>query len=225
MDKFSELRDELKLVFSGRGAGILDALLPFLVYFITNRFASLTLALVFSAGAALLIFLWRLIKKQSPGFALGGLGTALLAGLLAYLGGTDGGYYLPGFITGGLAVLACFASVILKRPIAAYSSHLTRRWPLEWYWHDQVRPAYSAVSIIWGVAFVLRLALELVLYSQGKIYVLGMVRFIMGWPFTVLLLVASYLYGQKRLQTLAGPGVEEFKAGARAPWEGQRKGF
>jgi choline-glycine betaine transporter len=81
------------------------------------------------------------------------------------------------------------------------------------------------VSIIWGVAFALRLALELVLFSQGKIYALGTVRFIMGWPFTVLILVASYLYGQKRLQALTGPGVEEFKAGARPPWEGQRKGF
>jgi hypothetical protein len=225
MDKFSELRDELKLVFSGRGAGILDALLPFLAYFITNRFLSLTLALVFSAGIALLILLWRLARKQSPGFALGGLGTALLAGLLAYLGDTDGGYYLPGFITGGLTVLACFASVILKRPIAAYSSHLTRHWPLEWYWHEQVRPAYSSVSIIWGVAFALRLTLELIIFFQGNIYTLAIVRFLMGWPFTVLLLVASYLYGQKRLQTLGGPGVEEFKTGARPPWEGQRKGF
>ena len=225
MGKFSELRDELKLVFSGRGAGILDALLPFLVFFIASRLASLTLALAFSAGAALLILLWRLVKKQSPGFALGGLGTALLAALLAYLGETDGGYFLPGFISGALTVLACFVSVILKHPIAAYSSHLTRRWPLPWYWHGQVRPAYSEVSIIWGAAFALRLALELMIFFRGNIYTLAIVRFLMGWPYTVLILVASYLFGQKRLRALQGPGVEEFKAGARPPWEGQLKGF
>jgi hypothetical protein len=225
MDKFAELREELKLVFAGRGAGILDALIPFLAFVISNQFAPLSTALAISVAAALLLLIWRLIKNQSAGFALGGLGTALLAALLAYLSGTESGYYLPGFVTGGLTVIACFASVAVKRPIAAYSSHLTRRWPLEWYWHEQVMPAYKEVSLFWGIAFDLRLTLELILFTQNQLDALGTVRVILGWPFTILVLVASYLYGQKRLQSLGGPSVEEFKAGTPPPWQGQKRGF
>jgi len=225
MDKFAELRDELKLVFAGRGAGILDALIPFLVFILTNQFTSLTIALVVSIAAALAMLVFRGVKKQSAGFAIGGLGTALLAAGLAYLSGTAGGYYLPGFITGGLTVLACIVTVLIKRPLAAYSSHITRRWPLEWYWHPRVRPAYSEVSLFWGTAFSIRLVIELVFFFQGKLDALATVRFLMGWPYTVVVLVASYLYGQKRLQALKGPGVEEFKSGAQPPWEGQKKGF
>lgn len=225
MNKFDELRAELKLVFSGRGAGILDALLPFLVYIIASRLADLTLALILSAASALLLLIMRLFKRQSITFALGGLATSLLAALLAYVGGTEGGYYLPGFITGGLTVIACIVSVVLNRPLAAYSSHLTRRWPLDWYWHAQVMPAYKEVTIMWAIAFDLRLTLELILFFQNRTDALGAVRVLMGWPYTVLVLVASYLYGQKRLQALRGPGVEEFKTAAPPPWEGQKRGF
>jgi hypothetical protein len=225
MDKIAELREELKLVFAGRGAGILDALIPFLAFVISNQLASLATALAISAITALFLLIYRLIKKQSAGFALGGLGTALLAAVLAYLSGTESGYYLPGFVTGGLTVIACFASVAIKRPIAAYSSHLTRRWPLDWYWHEQVMPAYKEVSLFWGIAFDLRLTLELILFNRNQLDALGTVRVIMGWPYTILVLVASYLYGQKRLQSLGGPSVEEFKAGTPPPWQGQMRGF
>jgi len=225
VDKFSELRDELKLVFSGRGGGILDALIPFLAFLISNQFTSLAGALAISVAAALVLLGLRLFKKQSTGFALGGLGTALLAAFLAYLSGTESGYYLPGFVTGSLTVIACFVSVAIKRPLAAYSSQLTRRWPLEWYWHPHVRPAYNEVSLLWGIAFGLRLTLELILFFQNQFATLGTVRVLMGWPYTILVLVASYLYGQKRLQALAGPSVEEFKANTLPPWEGQKRGF
>jgi len=225
VSKIQELRDELKLVFSGRGAGILDALIPFLVYILTDRLANLNLALILSAGTAIVLLIWRLLNKQSLAFALGGLGTTTLAALLAFLGGTEGGFYLPGFITGGLTVIACFASVFFGRPLAAYSSHLTRRWPLDWYWHARVKPAYSQVSIFWGIAFALRLALEILFFTRRDFDALATVRVVMGWPYTVVVLIASYIYGQSRLKALKGPSVSEFQADAQPPWEGQQRGF
>lgn len=223
MNKFDELFGELKLVFSGRGAGILDALLPFLVYVFANRMIGLSLALALSTGAAVLLLFLRLVKKQSITFALGGLGTSLLAALLAYIGGTEGGYYLPGFITGGLTVLACFVSVLLGRPLAAYSSHLTRRWPLAWYWHPRVRPAYTFVSWIWAAFFGLRTVgqwLTLESTSTAALY-----RVSTGWPALLLLLVATYVIGRRRLERLGGPSIDEFREGTPEPWAGQQTGF
>ena len=53
----------------------------------------------------------------------------------------------------------------------------------------------------------------------------GYVQLLTGWPATILLLIASYLYGTWRLRKLGGPSVEEFKAGTEPPWEGQQRGF
>jgi hypothetical protein len=48
---------------------------------------------------------------------------------------------------------------------------------------------------------------------------------LLGWHFTVILLVISYLYGLWRLSQLKGPSIEEFKAGKQPPWQGQKRGF
>ena len=128
MDKLNELLDEIKLVFSGRGPGIIDVLIPLLSYIIASRFLELNTAVIVSMAAAGGLILFRVVSKQSPTYAVGGAGSALLAALFSYLSGSAGGFYLPGMISGGLTVLACMVSVILKRPAAAYSSMLTRRW-------------------------------------------------------------------------------------------------
>ncbi len=100
-----------------------------------------------------------------------------------------------------------------------------RRWPLAWYWHPQVRPAYSEVTWLWAVFFALRLLLQLSFFQGTGAGLLAALQIATGWPATILLLVISYLYGTWRLRQLSGPSVEEFKTGAEPPWTGQRRGF
>ena len=225
MSKRHELWDELKLVFSGRGPGIIDALIPLLVYIIGSRFLNLSISVIISLAAAGAVMCFRLFKRQSLAFAAGGSVSALLAAFFAYLSGSARGFYLPGFISGGLTTTGCLLSVFIKRPLAAYSSMLTRSWPIKWYWHPKVLPAYIEVTLFWGLIFGARLAVELFFFFQNDIVSLGTVRLILGWPYTILVLIGSYLYGQKRLAKLAGPSVDEFKSGAPPPWSGQLRGF
>ena len=225
MDKISELQAELKTVFAGRGAKLLDVVLPLLVFLGINPFFDLIPALSASIGAAVLFFLLRIFKKENLFYALGGLGAVLLAAGFALLSGSEEGFFIPGLVSGGLTVVFCFLSVLVKRPLAALSSHLTRRWPLDWYWHPRIRPAYSEVTLFWGIGFAARLGLEFVLFRQGAVNALGLIRALLGWPYTVLILILSYLYGLWRLSTLAGPSVDEFQAGANEPWIGQKRGF
>ncbi|MGD2159411.1 MAG: DUF3159 domain-containing protein, partial [Anaerolineales bacterium] len=154
----------------------------------------------------------------------GGVGVGLSA-LIAWLLGGAEGYFLPGIISGAFTVVLCLVSVIVKRPLVAWTSFLTRRWPMEWYWHPRVRPAYSEVTIAWGIFFALRTTLQFELFQRQAAETLGLVQLLTGWPALILLLIASYLYGLWRLQNLAGPSVEEFKAGTEPPWEGQKRGF
>ncbi|MBN1260493.1 MAG: DUF3159 domain-containing protein [Anaerolineae bacterium] len=222
--KARELLDELRAVFTGRG-GWLDSALPPLVFVALNAWLGLEIAAWSALGVAAVSLVWRVFKRQHPWHALGGLGGVGLAVLLAQLLGRTEGFFVPGLVSGGMTVLACLLSLLIKRPLAAWTSHLARRWPRAWYWHPRVRPAYSEVTLGWLIVFALRLALQIVLFRREAPGLLAVANLIGGWPFTLVLLVASYLYGLWRLQILDGPSVEEFTAGAEPPWEGQKRGF
>lgn len=223
--KLAELTSELKTVFSGKGGRILDTILPLVLFVIINQVATLEWALALTLGLAVVLTVMRLVRRQPVGYALAGLGSVGLAALLAALSGSQTAYFLPGLVSGGLTVAACVVSILLRRPLAAWSSHITRGWPLPWYWHVRVRPAYSEVTGFWAIAFGLRLALEYFLFSQADLTAMGVIRLLMGWPYTILVLVLSYLYGLRRLRKLQGPSVEEFNNQAAPPWQGQQRGF
>jgi len=225
VDRIKELQNELKTIFAGRGIKILDVILPLLIFLVISPLFGLILAISASIGTAVIFFLIRIIQKENLYYSLGGLGAVLLAAGFALLSGSDVGFFIPGLVSGGLTVILCFLSVLLKRPVAAFSSHLTRRWPLSWYWHSRIRPAYSEVTLFWGIGFAARLALEFALFRQGAANSLGLIRTLLGWPYTILILILSYLYGVWRLGELAGPSVEEYQSNKPEPWMGQKRGF
>ena len=114
---------------------------------------------------------------------------------------------------------------LIRRPMVAWTSYIARRWPLEWYWHPQVLPAYSETTFAWAVFFAVRLYVQYSVFQSENVTLVAVTNFITGWPFTIALLVLTYLYGTWRLVKLQGPSVEEFRAGVPAPWQSQRRGF
>jgi hypothetical protein len=215
MDKLSEILEELRMVLVGR-SNILDSILPPLLFVLLNAIWGMQVAVWASLGLAVAIAILRLLKGQTLLYALGGAGGVALAAAIAYLLGRAEGFFLPTMISGGVTVLLCLVSVLVGRP---------RRWPLNWYWHPRVRPAYSEVTWLWVVFFGLRLLLQFNLFQDAAASLLGIVQLLTGWPATIILLIISYLYGTWRLRNLRGPSVEEFKSGAEPPWVGQQRGF
>jgi hypothetical protein len=224
MDKLSEIIEELCMVLSGR-SNILDSILPPLFFVLLNVIWGVQVAIWASLGLAALIAVYRLFRRQSLLYALGGAGGVAVAAAVAYLLGSAEGFFLPTIITGGITLLLALVSVLIGRPMVAYTSYVARRWPLDWYWHPKVRPSYSEVTWAWVVFFGLRLLLQFNLFQQAEASLLGVAQFLTGWPATIVLLIISYLYGTRRLRKLGGPSVEEFKSGAEPPWEGQQRGF
>jgi hypothetical protein len=222
--KFRELVEEFRTVFTGRG-NLADSILPPIIFLLANVVLGFEVAMWISLAVALVITLLRLRRRQSLRYAVGGFGGVALAVLVAKGLGRAEGYFLPGIVSGVVTVVACLVSVIVGRPLVAWTSYFARRWPLNWYWHPKVRPAYSEVTCLWAIFFAGRLFLQVMLFQDAAAELLGLLQVVTGWPATIALLVISYLYGTVRLQRLRGPSVEEFKAGAEPPWTGQRRGF
>ena len=223
--KLRELLQEYRTVFAGR-SNLADSVIPTVVFLAVNQLLNFDYAVWGSLLISLLVCLYRLSKRQPLRYALGGLGGVLLAILAStLLSKRAEAYFLPGLITGILTVVLCGVSVLVGRPLVAWTSHIVRRWPLAWYWRPRVRPAYSEVTIAWSVFFAVKLAVQLLAFREARAVALALVNTILGWPATVLLLALSYLYGLWRLGHLEGPSVAEFEAGAEPPWMGQRRGF
>ena len=224
MSRSEELLSELRTVVLNRGKW-LDSLLPPLIFVILNAIVDYEYAVLGAMLVAVLIGIIRLLRKESLRFAFGGVGGVLVAGLLARIVGGAQGYYLPGIISGAFTAVICVISVIIRRPLVAWTSYITRRWPLAWYWHPNIRPAYSEVTIAWALFFALRTLIQFNFFQQQSTATLGVIQLLTGWPALILLLVISYLYGMWRLQNLHGPSVEEFKSHADPPWQSQTRGF
>jgi hypothetical protein len=224
VSKFREILQELGLVLAGR-SNLLDSIVPPALFLLLNVLLGFQWAMWGSLVVAVAITLLRLRRGQRVLYALGGIGGVALAIAVVWVTGRAEGYFLPGIVTGVFAVLVCLVSVLARRPIVAWTSYVTRRWPLDWYWHPKVRPAYSEVTWLWVFFFSLRLLLQVLFFQRAAAGFLAFLNVVTGWPATILLLVVSYLYGTWRLRVLGGPSVDEFKSGASPPWQGQRRGF
>lgn len=224
MTDSKELLEELCSVFSG-GNSLLDSFFPPVFFLIINAVFGFEAAMIGSLLTGVMITISRLIRKQNVIYALGGVGAAGLAIGLRYLLNNTSAFFLPNLINGGLTMLVLLISILVKRPAVAFTSALTRRWPLQWYWHPKVRPAYAEVTAIWVVFSGIKLAIQWLLYRRDLFIQSAYFNFFSGWPALILLLIISYLYGLKRLSNLQGPSVEEFEENTPPPWEGQRRGF
>ncbi len=223
LSKGRELLDELRTVAGN--VGLLDTIAPPILFLLLNGLAGFNAAMIGALGTALSIAILRLRRRQSLLYSLAGMASVGLAIALAFLLGRSEGYFLPGIVNGGLMIALALVSLAIRKPMAAWTSYLARRWPLDWYWHARVRPAYSEVTLAWIVFFALRLYWQVTLFQGQNVSQLALVNALTGWPATLVLLILSYLYGTWRLAALHGPSVEEFRNNTPAPWQSQRRGF
>jgi len=219
-----EVAEELRTVLLGR-VGLIDAFLPALAFLVLNALAgpqpAVWGALIIGSSLAAI----RLARRQSFLFALAGAGVSLLAAVSAgWLQRADI-FFLPDVLTHAALAVISLGTLLLGRPLAAWTSHLVRRWPRGWYWQPRVRPAYAEVTLAWAVYFAAQSAIQVLIIRQQDPGLMAVASLAGGWPATIGLLVLSYLYGTWRLSRLGGPSVDEFVRQSRPPWQGQKRGF
>jgi len=224
LDKSRELWEEFRAVVVEQNS-FLDAILPPIVFLLLNGLISFQAAMWGALVLSVLIAVLRLWNKQSLLYALAGVGSVGLAVAIALLLGRSEGFFATNLISGSMTLLLAILSLVIRRPMAAWTSYIARRWPINWYWHPQVRPAYSEVTFAWAIFFAARLFLQFSLFQQANTSMLAVTNLITGWPAIILLLILSYLYGTWRLAKLHGPSVEEFRDNVPAPWKSQTRGF
>jgi len=222
MNKGKEILEELTSVLSGK---TLDAIVPPLVFVIVNSMFGLTSAIIIALILSSTFALFRIVRKQSGIYALFGTLGILLAGTFACLADNATNYFLPGIVTNTFILILTVITLILDKPLAAYASHLTRGWRLDWFWRKDVKPAYREVTYMWSLFFLVRTIIQVTLFLSDNVDALVWANTIMGLPVTIVVLTVSYVYGIWRLRNLKGPGIDEYLENKTAPFRGQTRGF
>ncbi len=215
---------DLRQMFSGdRTIG--DSFPAPIAFVGVNALAGLGPATVAALAIGGLVAVWRVRRGQRVVYALGGIVAIGFAAAIALRSGRAEGYFLPGIVSAMGWAAAAVGSVLVRRPLAAWSSWGLRRWPLEWYWRSDVRPAYTRVTLLWAVYFAGRGTLQWALFVKEEPELLAAAKLATSWPLILPLLAVSYVYGNRTLHRLGGPNVDEFEIGASSPYAGGQRGF
>ncbi len=219
-----DIREEIRGLFVGdRTLG--DSFAPPLLFVAVNALWSVGPAAVIAIAAGVVVAGWRVRKGQQVVYAVAGIAAVAFAAWLAVRSGRAEDYFLPGiFSTFGWAAGALL-SILIKRPLSAWTSWAYRQWPLRWYWRDDVRPAYSYVSWFWFAYFLIRGVVSLWLYQIEQPEALAIWKTLTSWPTILPLLYYTYLVGVKKRDRLGGPNLDEFQAGAEPPFVGGQRRF
>ena len=220
--RYLEIKEELKeLNFNQEG--VFDSVVAPLFFVVTSNFNTLNQAILLTGLLLAILFLYRLLKKQNLKFVFYGLIGTIGALFLARVQGSASGFFIPGIVRDLSIAVVGLVSIVVKKPFTIYSSKAIRKWPQEWYVHEQVRPAYTRVAIIWTVYLFLKGGLQVIFFNSPEILVT--IKLLSSNQTTLILLVATYMVGQNKLQSLSGPSVDEFINGTPPPWKSQQKGF
>jgi len=217
-----EVIEELLMIFTGKS---LDIIVPPLLFLLLYKVFDLRIALIGSIILSLGFLVSRIYRKENLYYALGGFFGVLFAVIMSYINQNASNFFLPDIIGTSFLVIVTIVTLVIKKPLAAFVSHITRGWNLEWFYRDDVLPAYKEVTLFWLGFFILRLGVEITLYLNGSVDDLVIANIVLGFPITIAVLTISYIYGIWRLHNLNGPGVDEFKDNKEPPWRGQTRGF
>ncbi len=219
-----DIRDEIRSLFVGdRTLG--DSFAPPLLFVAAEAIWGLGSAASVAIAAGIAVAIWRVRHGQQIIYAIAGIIGVAFAAFLALRSGRAESYFLPGIVSTIAYAGGTLISILVKRPLTSWTGWAYRRWPLDWYWRDDVRPAYSHVSWYWFWYFAIRGGVSAWLFAIEQPQILAVWKTLTSWPTILPLFYLTYRVGIKKRDELGGPNVEEHLAGAEPPYVGGQRRF
>lgn len=166
--------------------GVVESCVPVLVFIAVNIAVSLRPALVAAVGIAVLIGAYRLVRRQPVRHAVNGLFGIAIGGIIAWKTGQAKDFYLPGiFIAFGYAAIL-LGSMAARRPLIGYVWGIVMSGGKH-TWRDSGRllRTFQWLTLLWAACFVVRGAVQGILYWANEPTLLGVTRVALSWPLYV----------------------------------------
>lgn len=151
------------------------------------------LAAIVAVAVAVVLTALRLLRGQTPQFALSGLVGIALAGFIVSRTGKAEDFFLPGLLFNLGYAAAYLVSIVVRWPLIGVIVALLSQQDSSWRRDPEKMRAYDRASWLWVGLFSLRLAVQLPLYLASALVALGTTRVVMGVPLFVLGLWLTWL--------------------------------
>jgi hypothetical protein len=205
---------------------------------VANSLNGLRTGIGAALGAAILVFLLRLVRRESVQQAVSGLFAVGIAVAIAAASGQARDFFVLGIVRNAVIGVVLLGSIAVRRPLVGVlaewlaPSHLGvmashslpgvrtrlnraraalhhevpgdppvdpatgRRDPdpqpeLPWREDPRLLRAYSWLTVLWGVTFLLRVLVQGLLYQANEVGLLGTFSLVLGLPLTAVDIVVT----------------------------------
>jgi hypothetical protein len=191
----------------GGVAGLIYSSIPVLVFVGTERLLGLAVAAGAALGSAVLILLWRIVRRESLQPAVSGLIGVAVCVLIAYLLGQSKGYFLLGIWTSLLWAAVFGLSIVIRRPVVGYIWSWLHGHDRAWRTVRRAVYAFDIATLTWVVVFAARFVVQRVLYDTNHEGWLVVARIAMGWPLAAAAALVTFLAIKAAQRALEAAGL------------------
>lgn len=179
----------------GGWIGVVESILPALIFVTTLAFTKQTLISVIAAATVSAIFLVIQVVRKKPvtQAVAGAIGIAISAFLPLRDGGHAADYFLQGFFTNAIYLAVLFVSVLVRWPIVGVLIGLLLGDTKSWRSDKTKLRRFQAATGIWIALFAGRLLVQVPLYFANQTELLGIFRIAMGVPLYAICIWFTWL--------------------------------
>lgn len=183
-------------------AKILDLFLPLIIFIIIKNRVVLPNTIILPIAIGLVLTIYRLYKKEKLSYSLLGILIVAIYAYYSFVIKVYDDYFLTNLFITYFGLFLIFASILFRRPLAGYISHILSSRPIKWSWNKIIKRVYLEVTLLWAILFVVRLVTIFMIASKGDYNHLSWYSVFLSTPFTLTYLILSYLYGEFKLRNL-----------------------
>jgi hypothetical protein len=192
----------------GGVGGLVASVVPVLVFVVVNTATGLQAALWSAVGSAVLVALWRLVRREPLQPAVSGaLGVGVCA-FIAYRTGEARGFFLYGIWFSLVAGVAFVASVAVRRPLVGVIWSGLNGTGSGWRADRRARFGYDVATLVWAVFFLARFVVQQWLYEAQETAWLGVARLLMGLPLTAVAALVTIWAVRRASRSAQAGGLE-----------------
>ena len=177
----------------GGWRGLVDSALPsmlFILIFVFQQDLNNALIAALILGGILLLI--RLFERKPLTQVISGFVGLSISVLITWRTKDASNFFLTGIITNAVYGFALLVSVLIRKPLIGYLVGSLVGDTSGWLKHPLLVRAYTIVTWLWIGVFGLRLVVQVPLYLNDSVALLGSVKIFMGWPLYLLSVWLTY---------------------------------
>jgi hypothetical protein len=177
----------------GGWRGLVDSALPsmlFILIFVFQQDLNNALIAALILGGILLFI--RLFERKPLTQVISGFVGLSISVLITWRTKDASNFFLTGIITNAVYGFALLVSVLIRKPLIGYLVGSLVGDTSGWLKHPLLVRAYTIVTWLWIGVFGLRLVVQVPLYLNDSVALLGSVKIFLGWPLYLLSVWLTY---------------------------------